>query len=97
MTGNGLGPWWFPDKTRRALTNWASARFPSLSWEKHDASYIAGHPERWICDRGFLRAMLGDTLQKQGVAQIWALGLAAWLFWVAVRCFGWASYNRSAK
>jgi hypothetical protein len=63
----------------------------------HDASYEAGHPERWVCDRGFLRAMLGDSLRASRVTAMWALGIVAWVLWIAVRLGGWASYNRAKK
>ena len=91
--GNGLGPWWFPARLRAWLTAWASARFPSLSWQMHDASYDAGSPERWVADRGFLRAMLRDAVGERSPAAIFGLSAAAWAFWAAVRMFGVWSYN----
>lgn len=95
--GNGLGPWWFPAWLRAALTAWAARHFPSLSWQMHDASYDAGSPARWVCDRGFLRAMLGDAIGARRVAVMFALSVAAWAFWVAVRVGGRWSYNWGAK
>ncbi|MDZ7906714.1 MAG: hypothetical protein U5N55_13815 [Cypionkella sp.] len=96
MIGNGLGPWWFPRSLRAGLTVWASARYPSLSWQMHDASYDAGSPARWICDRGFLRAMLTDALAAPRARTIFGLSFAAWAFWVAVRIGGHWSYNWDA-
>lgn len=95
--GNGLGPWWLPASLRAWLTAWASAHFPSLSWELHDASYEMGFPARWICDRGFLRAMLRDAIASKSLAGMFGLSLAAWFFWVAVRIGGRWSYNGGAK
>ncbi len=91
---NGLGPWWFPESFRQGLTMWAARHFVSVSWEKHDAAYAAGEPARWICDRGFLRAMLGDAARADHPAAIAGLSALAWAFWLAVRLFGWLSYGR---
>jgi hypothetical protein len=97
MVGNGLGPWWFPARLRAVLTAWAARHFPTLSWQMHDASYAAGSPERWVCDRGFLRAMLVDALGASRVSMMFGLSVAAWAFWLAVRLFGWASYGQGKK
>lgn len=94
MIGNGLGPWWFPAWLRRALTAWSAARFPSLAWELHDASYAIGRPERWRCDRGLRRAMQADARAAKRWHRRAFLSAAAWFFWVLVRLFGWASYGR---
>lgn len=97
MIGNGLGPEWFPAPLRAALTAWASARYPSLSWQMHDASYAAADPARWVCDRGFLRAMLGDAISAPRLAGMFGLSVAAWGFWAAVRIGGYWSYGRGKK
>jgi hypothetical protein len=94
VIGNGLGPWWFPARLRSLLTAWASARYPSLSWELHDASYRAAHPARWICDRGFLRAMLGDAIKAQRLGAMMGLSVVAWGMWLLVRVFGKLSYGK---
>lgn len=90
---NGLGPWWFPARFRGALTRWAARYYPSLSWELHDASYAIGTPARWVCDRGFLRAMLSDAARAERVLSIFALSVIAWAMWALVRIFGGWSYN----
>ncbi len=95
MIGNGLGPEWFPAGLRAALTAWASRRYSNLAWEEHDQSYGAGYPARWVCDRGFLRAML-SRMESATVRGIFALTVIAFLFWAAVRLLGWTRYNYAA-
>ncbi len=90
---NGLGPWWFPDKWRRVLTNLSNQFFDEASWIKHDEGYERGDPARQICDLKFLQAMLRDASKTSRVWKIWACVCLAGFFWTMVRLFGWMSYN----
>jgi hypothetical protein len=90
---NGLGPWWFPAALRRALTRAAAWFFVEADWTIHDESYAAADPERAVCDRGFLRAMLRDASNTDTTPRIAACTVLAWMLWALVRLFGWASYG----
>lgn len=92
---NGLGPWWFPAWTRTVLTRMGAIFFAEADWDIHDASYAAGSPARWVCDRGFLAAMLRDASLAGSVWRMAACTCLAWLLWALVRLFGWASYRHS--
>ena len=92
---NGLGPWWFPDAIRGALTRLGSTFFNEASWGKHDEGYGAGRPCRAECDRKFLQAMLRDATIAETTARTLACILFALFLWAAVRIFGVFSYNRN--
>lgn len=97
MSGpNGLGPWWFPSGWRSWLTGLASLFFQEANWIYHDQGYERGSPDRATCDRKFLSAMLRDASQKDAVTKIALCAAFAWIFWILVRSFGWASYCRKS-
>lgn len=91
---NGVGPWWFPASWRRALTDLSLRYFKEASWDKHDVGYALGRPSRAECDRKFLQAMLRDASETTTTTRVFACVSLSITFWVAVRLFGWASYNR---
>lgn len=94
---NGLGPWWFPAFLRRFLTVCFRRFFREASIERHDAAYGRGRPARWICDRGFRRAMQRDAARAASSGAAFLMDLAAWVLWMGLRAFGWLSYNRARK
>lgn len=62
--GNGVGPYWLPDRLRQMITKTASWFFKDASWRHHDFGYAVGG-DRWDrarCDWKFLIAMLRDAL-----------------------------------
>lgn len=93
---NGVGPWWLPAGARRVLTSVSSAFFVTASWDRHDEGYARGFPSRRECDRQFLAAMLLDAGRAGGEWRMAGCTALAWVFWMLVRAFGWASYNRKA-
>lgn len=94
MQSNGLGPWWFPSRWRAGLGRLCGTFFDEASWQRHDEGYARGSPPRNVCDRLFLAAMLRDASHAPSVFKIWECCGVSFLFWVLVRGFGWASYNR---
>ncbi len=61
--GNGVGPYWLPDRWRKAITETASWFFDEASWKHHDFGYVVGG-DRWDrarCDWKFYAAMLRDA------------------------------------
>lgn len=97
MMSNGVGPRWFPPITRRALT-WLSALFfNTASWDRHDEGYARGDPARSECDRLFLAAMLTDASQAGPVWRMLGCSVLGWVFWLAVRAFGWAVYCKRLR
>lgn len=93
MMANGLGPWWFPEPLRRALT-WASGFFfDEAAWDIHDEGYARGEPSRAICDWKFFQAMLRDASRVSRFHRVVACLVLAFTFYFAVRAFGWGSYN----
>lgn len=92
MISNGLGPAWFPDWLRKALTKFGSSFFDEASWDRHDEGYRAGFPARAICDRKFLQAMLRDASITTTTLRVAACTFLAWSFWLLVRLFGWITY-----
>jgi hypothetical protein len=94
---NGLGPWWFPARLRDWLTRASSLFFDEAAWNKHDEGYARGRPSRAECDRKFLCAMLRDASRCTTTPRIWACIWLAGLFWLMVRLFGWASYQRNPE
>lgn len=91
---NGVGPWWMPAPIRAALTVLSAMFFVTASWDRHDEGYGRGYPARAECDRLFLAAMLADAGQAGAVWRMAVCTVLAWMFWAAVRLFGWASYGR---
>jgi hypothetical protein len=94
MIANGLGPWWFPDAWRRWLTKLSALFFDEASWRIHDESYAAGSPARSVADFGFFKAMIRDASRATTLARTMGCLALAFLFYVLVRAFGWASYGR---
>ncbi|MFV1530535.1 MULTISPECIES: hypothetical protein [unclassified Phaeobacter] len=91
--GNGVGPYWLPDRLRALITDTASWFFCDASWRHHDFGYAVGG-DRWDrarCDWKFFVAMLHDA-----VTQRWPLALVtvptalllSVLFYLAVRIGG---------
>ncbi len=92
--GNGIGPHWFPNVLRRWITDFCSQFFREASWRRHDYGYHRGGSElhRIRCDGLFLVAMRRDVYRSPWYWKplTWLL---AHLFYIAVRLFGWASFN----
>ena len=93
METNGLGPSWFPDWLRKALTKFGSSFFDEASWNAHDIGYKLGFPARKVCDRKFLQAMLRDASLTTTTLRVGACTILAWFFWFVVRVFGWMTYR----
>ena len=96
MIANGLGPWWFPDAWRRWLTSLSALFFDEASWRIHDESYNAGSPARAVADFGFLKAMIRDASRTATLPRMVGALMLAFMFYVLVRLFGWASYGRNS-
>jgi hypothetical protein len=94
---NGIGPAWFNPKIRQVLTCIGSYFFSEASWDKHDEGYAAKNPERHVCDRKFLQAMLRDTSRPNNSFKVILTVFIALFFWVMVRLFGWISYYFGSK
>jgi len=95
---NGVGPAWAPAGLRQALTWVSGFFFNSASWARHDEGYAAGGDaaRRAYCDLQFLQAMLGDAAELPAPWRM-AIGcVLAWIFWLAVRAFGWAAFRFTA-
>jgi hypothetical protein len=63
LFGNGLGPFWWPDRLRTFVTSRASWFFGEASWRHHDFGYAVGG-DRWDrarCDWRFFQAMWRDA------------------------------------
>jgi hypothetical protein len=95
--GNGVGPAWFSPKIREILTWISSYFFSEASWDKHDEGYNAKDPDRDVCDRKFLQAMLRDTSLADNTLKILASVFLALFFWLMTRLFGWYSYYFGKK
>ena len=93
---NGVGPWWFPAWARAVITRRFLVFFREASPRRHDAGYRRGRPARWICDLKFLGAMVRDASRAPSAYLVAKYVLQAFLYWAAVRAFGWASYGRGA-
>lgn len=97
--GNGLGPWWFPDRLRNFITNIASFFFFRASWRHHDFGYAVGGDryDRRRCDDKFLIAMLSDAITQarrwHGFVTFYIALFLAVLFYVAVRLGGHRSFE----
>lgn len=89
---NGIGPSWFPDWLRGALTRFGSSFFEEAAWAKHDEGYSAAHPSRSTCDRKFLQAMLRDASKTSTTLRVIACVILAFVFWLCCRLFGRPSY-----
>ncbi|WP_282093024.1 hypothetical protein [Epibacterium ulvae] len=91
--GNGLGPYWLPDRARAWITSTASWFFEEASWRHHDFGYYVGG-DRWDrarCDWKFLVAMARDALTQKTLWFPVAVPLALVLsvaFYLAVRIGG---------
>lgn len=90
---NGVGPSWAPPPVRKTMTVLSGWFFDEASWNHHDFGYYIGCRERHrlYCDNRFLKAMFRDCLRQP----VHKFGLAMVLsgsFYLAVRCFGWASF-----
>lgn len=94
--GNGVGPWWFPSWPRRVLTRIASVFFQEADWGRHDFGYAHETAPRAVCDLRFLQAMLRDASRLASFPKILGACALAWVFWIAVRAFGWASYGHKS-
>lgn len=94
MISNGIGPIWFPKRLRAWLTTFGENFFSEASWQRHDEGYARGSPARDVCDRKFLEAMLRDSSAAKTTIKIFKSLLLAVIFWIAVRLFGWLSYNQ---
>lgn len=97
--GNGVGPYWLPDWTRRLITNTASWFFENASWRHHDFGYVVGG-DRWDrarCDWKFLVAMLRDAWTQRGwlrVLKVPTAILISLVFYICVRIGGgWGSFD----
>lgn len=91
---NGIGPSWFPDFIRVALTRFGSSFFKEAAWDKHDVGYDQAIKPRHICDRKFLQAMLRDASDTQETSRMLLSTILAWLFWSFVRVYGRPSYKK---
>ncbi len=89
--GNGVGPYWLPEKFRDFITKTASWFFKSASWRHHDFGYAVGG-DRWDrarCDWKFYAAMLKDAFcQKYVLITLWPALFLATTFYIAVRIGG---------
>ena len=64
--GNGVGPYWLPDRLRNLITQTASWFFKDASWRHHDFGYAVGG-DRWDrarCDWKFFTAMMRDAISQ---------------------------------
>ena len=96
MIANGLGPYWFPQIWRDALTWLSSLFFDEAGWREHDVGYDRGFPARSICDWKFLQAMVRDASRTTTLIRMLACLWLAFCFYTLVRAFGWASYGRNS-
>lgn len=94
---NGLGPYWFPDIWRDAITGLSSVFFDEANWDKHDEGYARKQPTRSECDRLMLAACLRDSSQAGTVLAMLACATLSLCFWALVRCCGWISWNFHSK
>jgi hypothetical protein len=88
--GNGLGPYWLPDRARRFITSQMSWFFADASWRHHDFGYAVGG-DRWDrarCDRKFLAAMWRDALSQERLIAVPLALMLALTFYIAVRIGG---------
>ncbi len=91
--GNGVGPYWLPDRLRTLITETASWFFDKASWKHHDFGYVVGG-DRWDrarCDWKFYAAMLKDALrhnQKWFPLTVPIALILSTVFYVAVRIGG---------
>jgi hypothetical protein len=93
MSSNGIGPKWFPAPLRKALTKLGEYFFIEASWEIHDEGYTKGSPDRDVCDRKFLQAMLRDASLTTTTLKVAGCTILAWTFWLFTRVFGWMTYR----
>lgn len=91
--GNGLGPAWFPARTRAWLTSTASYFFKEASWDIHDEGYEIAKHSRWHCDFRFLQEMLSDAADRDKVWKIFVASTASFGLWGMVRAGGWTTYG----
>ncbi len=91
--GNGVGPSWFPEWLRIAITGYASFYFVSASWKHHDFGYAKGHrvDHRREYDGKFLDAMKLDA-SRLGIAKRTTAYLISYAFYAAVRIGGRGSF-----
>lgn len=94
---NGVGPSWFPAPVRRALTWFSLLFFSEANWDKHDEGYKAGSPSRSECDRKMLQAGLRDASRTTTIPRIFVCTFLAWVYYLACRAGGWATYNYKGK
>ena len=95
--GNGVGPYWLPDRLRNLITKTASWFFKDASWQHHDFGYAVGG-DRWDrarCDWKFFVAMLRDAwFQSSFWFAVIPAVLLCLIFFLAVRIGGqWGSFE----
>lgn len=64
--GNGIGPYWLPERIRKFITSSVSWFFEDASWRHHDFGYVVGG-DRWDrarCDWKFFIAMMRDAISQ---------------------------------
>jgi len=89
---NGLGPYWFPDLWRDALTRVSSRYFDEAAWGKHDDGYERKRPSRLVCDVKFYLAMRRDSQKQRGIRRISCHAVSIGFF-LTVRVFGVISWH----
>lgn len=95
MSGNGLGPYWFPRPIRETLTKVSSLFFDEANWDKHDEGYKRKFPPRSVCDREMLKASLRDSSKVTSTSKVLLCVFLSLLFWFLCRLFGWISWHFS--
>jgi len=91
---NGMGAWWFPKSLRLWITVKSKTFFSEASWMRHDEGYALGRPDREVCDKKFLQAMLRDASVRDRPVVTAILALT---FWACVRVAGFGSYGTNKK